>query len=126
MKVRQIRRDERGTTAIEFAITAPVFFLILIGVIECGLVLWAQIGLQHGAEMAARCMTVDPSLCGTTAQTQTYAAQQAYGLNPPVTSFSVSAATCGNQVSASYQFSALSASFGLPSLQIDAQSCFPR
>ena len=56
-------RDQSGTTALEFALTAPVFFLFIFGVIELGLLFWTQIGLQHGAEMAAA--IVEPGTVGS-------------------------------------------------------------
>ena len=74
---------EEGATAVEFAMTAPVFFLILFGIIQGGLLLWTQLGLQHGAEMAARCAGVNKILCGNNGAITNFAAQQAYGLNPP-------------------------------------------
>lgn len=121
----KIWRDQQGVAAVEFAITAPVFFMILIALIEGGLLLWTQVGLQHGAEMAARCTTIDTGICGSTTQTQSYAAEQSYGLNPPPSTFTVTSAGCGNQVTANYPFPLLSTYFGMTSLQISAQSCFP-
>ena len=125
MRPGYICHDERGTSAVEFALTAPLFFMILIALIEGALLLWTQVGLQHGAEMAARCTTIDTGTCGSPAQTQSYAAQQSYGLNPPPSTFTVSATSCGNQVTANYPFPLLSTYFGMTSLQISAQSCFP-
>ena len=65
MKLSKILRDQSGTTALEFALTAPVFFLFIFGVIEVGLLFWTQIGMQHGAEMAARCASINAALCPT-------------------------------------------------------------
>jgi Flp pilus assembly protein TadG len=118
-------RDEGGATAVEFALTAPAFFALLFAVIEAGLLLWTQIGLQHGAEMAARCASIDTSVCGNASQIQSYAAQKAYGLNPAPSTFTVSSLACGQQVSATYQFPLLTKYFGMSSLQLTAQSCFP-
>jgi TadE-like protein len=118
--------DERGTAAIEFAMTAPAFFIILLGIIEGGLLLWTQLGLQHGVEMAARCASINASICGSTSAVQNYAAQQALGLSPPTSIFTVSTPACGNQVSANYTFQFLTTYFGLPTIAINAQSCFPK
>jgi Flp pilus assembly protein TadG len=112
-------------TAVEFAITAPAFFAIIFLVIEGSLLMWTQVGLQHGAEMAARCATINPTLCSSPSSIQNYAAHQTYGLNPPPTTFTYTAAACGNQVSASYTFNILVNFFSLPSIGITAQSCFP-
>ena len=60
-----LARDQRGASALEFALIAPAFFLFIFGIIELGLVFWTQVGLQHGAEMAARCASINAKLCLT-------------------------------------------------------------
>ncbi|MGH8552100.1 MAG: TadE/TadG family type IV pilus assembly protein [Methylococcales bacterium] len=117
----EIRRDARGTAAVEFGLTGPIFIMLVVGIIEGGLLLWAQVGLQHGVEMAARYATTDPP--PSTSAIKTYAAQQSFGLNPPASNFTVSTPACGNQVSASYSFP-FTAYFPTP-LTLSAQSCFP-
>ncbi|MGH6840009.1 MAG: TadE/TadG family type IV pilus assembly protein, partial [Methylocella sp.] len=47
--------DQRGASAVEFALTMPVFLLLLLGVWQISFGMWAQFALQHGAEAAARC-----------------------------------------------------------------------
>jgi Flp pilus assembly protein TadG len=126
--VREIRRDARGTTAVEFGLTGPIFFMVVLGVIEAGLLLWAQVGLQHGVEMAARYASTDPP--PSTSAIQTYAAQQSFGLNPAASDFTVTTPRppCGNEVSASYTFP-FTAYFSTPlnstPLKLSAQACFP-
>ena len=126
-RVRRLLGDVGGSSIIEFGLTAPVYFLVAIGVIEAGLMLWTQLGLQHGVEAGARCASVNSTLCSGTTAIQTYAAQQSYGLNPPLSTFTVSlsASGCGSasQVSASYPFPVISMFTGIT---ITAQSCFPR
>lgn len=118
-------RDQRGATILEFALTVPIFFALIFGIIGGGLLLWMQLGLQHGAEMAARCAGVNTSICGSVSAIQNYAASQAYGLNPSPSVFSVSTPACGNQVSASYSFQFFTSYAGIPSLTLTARSCFP-
>ena len=36
------RRDRRGSSVVEFALVAPVFFLLMIGIIEVGRALMVQ------------------------------------------------------------------------------------
>lgn len=117
-------RDKRGASALEFGLTAPVFFLFLFGVIEFGLLLWTQIGLQHGAEMAARCASVNRVLCTGSDSIKNYASQQALGLGLPASTFTYSSAACGNQVDASYAFQ-FPTIIGLSPLTLTAQACFP-
>ncbi len=126
MTLAQAYADVRGSTAIEFGLTAPLFFMLIVGMMEFGLLFWTQAGLQHGAETAARCATVNATLCGSTTAIQNYAAQQSYGLNPPPSIFTVSDIACGNQVSASYPFIFIADYFGVPSLTVTARSCFPK
>jgi Flp pilus assembly protein TadG len=125
MKLPQASIEDRGTAAIEFALTAPVFFIIVLGIIEAGLLLWTQLGLQHGVEMAARCASINKSICGDTSSVQNYAVQQTLGLSPLPSTFIVSTPVCGNQVSATYTFQFLTTYLGLPTLTINAKSCFP-
>jgi hypothetical protein len=75
--------------------------------------------------MAARCASINPTLCNSTNSIQDYAVQQAYGLNPPPATFAFSAAACGNQVSASYTFRYLTSYFPAATVALSAQSCFP-
>jgi Flp pilus assembly protein TadG len=124
VKLRAMWKDDRGTSALEFALTAPVFFLFLFGVIEFGLLFWTQIGLQHGTEMAARCATVNSTLCPNGAAITDYAAKQAYGLTLPSQTFAYSTPACGNQVSASYVFN-FPEVLNLSPITLKAQACFP-
>jgi hypothetical protein len=125
MRISRIWSEAQGASAVEFALTAPVFFAIVFGVICFGLVLWTQIGLQHGAEMAARCASINKALCGNSSDIQSYAATETFGLNPSPSVFSVSTPACGNQVSANYTFQFITTYFGVPTLTLSAQSCFP-
>jgi len=117
-------QDERGASALEFALTAPVFFLFIFGIIEFGLLFWTQLGLQHGAEMAARCATVNSTLCPSSSAITNYAAQQAFGLTLPTGTFTFSAPACGNQVSANYSFE-FPQIINLSPVTLTAKACFP-
>jgi len=59
MKLKQIRDDTRGATIVEFTVTIPLFLLLMFGLAQAGLLLYAQSALQHGVEMAARCASVN-------------------------------------------------------------------
>ena len=51
----RFRLDVRGATALEFALCAPAFFMLVMGIVELGLLVWMQLALQQGVEAAARC-----------------------------------------------------------------------
>src|SRR6476660_4948679 len=103
MKIQQLYRDERGAALIEFTLMLPLWLSLTFGIVQAGLMLWAQIGLQHGVELAARCASLsdmainvgldpaaNPTPCYTiknnaTANASTvksYAASNSCGLNP--------------------------------------------
>ena len=121
----QLLRDRRGATAVEFGLTAPVFMALMFGVVEVALAVWTQFGLQYGVEAAARCATVNPSTCGTSSQIASYAATNALGLTVPVSTFTASTPSCGNQVQASYTYTFLTSYFGTPAVTLTARSCYP-
>ena len=109
MKLKQIRDDTRGNALVEFTVTFPFFIFLMFGLVQVGLLLYTQNGLQHGVEVAARCASVNYSAnqlglspsCFTdsgvavapsavTATTiQDYAAQNSWGIVPPYSSFTV-------------------------------------
>jgi Flp pilus assembly protein TadG len=124
----KIWRDERGATALEFAILAPVFFLLILGIIAFGLLFWTQVGLQHGAAMAARCASIDTINCPVKSPTtiQDYAMKQAFGLSLPASTFNLTTPPlpCGNQVTATYTF-VFPHILNLSPLTLTAQACFP-
>ena len=126
MKRMSFWRDTAGSSAVELGLTAPFFFALLLGLIQGAMVLWTQLGLQHATAMAARCASIDVSTCKDSGTVQSYAVAQSFGVNPPASTFSFSTPSCGNQVSATYQFTFLTTSFGTPSLTLNALSCFPR
>ena len=96
-----------GVEALEFAIILPVLLLFLLGCIEFGRLFWTQSELQFAAEAAARCITVTCSAKITGAGSDTYAAENIYGIPVPSgTVFSVTSPSpaCGNQVTVCYPF----------------------
>lgn len=48
------RRHDRGAVAVEFALVAPIFLLLLCGIIQYGLYFWAAQGGASAAREAAR------------------------------------------------------------------------
>lgn len=56
-----ILRDSRGTTIIEYAVVAPVFFLIFFAMFEFGLITYTQIALNTAVAEAGREMSIAPT-----------------------------------------------------------------
>jgi Flp pilus assembly protein TadG len=122
----RLLRDRRGASAIEFASLAWVFITLVFGVLEVGQLFWTQSALQHAVEMAARCTTVNATTCGSSSAVQSFAASQAYGLSLPAATFTWSTPACGNQVTASYVYTFITAFFPTPTITLTAKSCYPK
>jgi Flp pilus assembly protein TadG len=56
----------KGSAAIEFAMVAPFFFLLLMGTIEAGIIFFAQSALQNAVNDAARMVRTGQTACFTT------------------------------------------------------------
>jgi Flp pilus assembly protein TadG len=113
--------DQRGATAVEFALTAPAFFALLFGALQGGLMLWTQLGLQHAVERAARCAAVNTTVCGTQDQVQTYAVSQGLANSGNAGVFTLTTESCGKAVSAT-----ASVRFVTTTVNLAARSCFPK
>jgi len=89
-----------GSAAIEFALVAPLLFLLLFAVIEFGRAWWAKSSLQYAAERAARYAVVCAAgACPSDSAIQTYAVNQVYEQSVASSAFSVThpaGTTCVN------------------------------
>ena len=59
------RHGERGASMVEFALLAPVFFLVIFGIIEMGMIFQAWVSVQHGSQLGARFAVVGASTCAS-------------------------------------------------------------
>lgn len=63
---RRMRADaEKGSAAIEFAMVAPVFFLILLGTFEAAIMFFSQAALQNGMTDVGRLIRTGQAACYT-------------------------------------------------------------
>jgi Flp pilus assembly protein TadG len=117
---------DRGTAAVEFAVVAPVFVLMLFGTFEFGRALWTRASLQYAVQQAARCASVAALRCDNSTDTAGYAASSVLGITVPVADFTVSAPTCGNKVAASVPFTFIVPRLFSYSITLTASSCYPK
>ena len=111
----------RGNVAVDFALCAPVLFMLIFGIIELGYALWLQNALDDSVTAASRCASINSSACS--GQVTTYAAGQS---GAPVDSSAfiyTPAAGCGCQVTASYSMPLLIPFLNL-SVNLSSQSCY--
>lgn len=59
--LRQLLRDERGATVIEFAFALPILTVLLFMIYQMGLVYRANSGIQHALGQGARTATLWPT-----------------------------------------------------------------
>ena len=64
---RRLRADStKGSAALEFAMIAPVFFLLLMGTVEVGVIFFAQSSLQNAVNDVARMVRTGQTNCFST------------------------------------------------------------
>jgi Flp pilus assembly protein TadG len=73
-----------GTTAVEFALVLPPFLMLFLGILSASVAVFAAASLHYAVEGAARCNSVNSTLCSTATATQSYAQTLYKGLSSPV------------------------------------------
>src|SRR5262249_49782049 len=108
---------------VEFAIVAPVFIVLLVATLYFCMALFLAGSLYFAVQEGARCAAVNSSVCSNENTIIAYTQSQYFG---PISSptFSYSAASCGNSVSASVNYVA---NLGVTTMTIPitATACYP-
>ena len=82
-KWRALAKDSRGSAFVEFALLAPVFFLVILGIIDFGMMMWTSNTVEHAATEGARYAAVrgsDKPAPASEAQVRNYVKDQALGV----------------------------------------------
>ncbi len=100
LKSRLIGRERRGASAVEFAIVAPLFFMLVFGCIEFGRALMVQQILTNASRVGARqAITLNANESEVISTATTYAASTSVSGVSVVVSPSPAAASAGDMVS---------------------------
>ena len=118
-----LARSRSGNAVVEMAFVLPAVLMFILGIIEVGRVMWLQNALNYSVVETARCISNAPNTCGTAAQAQSFAADQA-GAGFDSSVFTVTTASCGNQVTASYPVT-LAIPYVNLSATLTSQACYP-
>ncbi len=123
-------RCTKGTTAVEFALLAPVFFTMLLGIIEFGWQMFIRVSLDYALAQTARCYELKyvDATAGTDCSSLTGATTywQAQATDVP---FNQGAATLANPTSGCLQYS-YAATWLMPGIMVISaptytnKSCF--
>ena len=122
-RLKSLRLDQQGTTAVEFAIVAPALIALLVGTLSLCVGLFLIGSLHYAVEEAARCASVKTTICSDSATTVAYAQNHYFGPDVSPT-FTYAAAACGNSVSASISYS-MNVGFRTFVVPVSATACFP-
>ncbi len=112
-------RRERGAVAVEFALVAPLFLTVLLGIVEYGNFFRVQISVTQAAREAARAMAVaDPTASAATQQASAQAAAAAASptINSSAFQYTFSSPACSSgqtmTVTIKYSLSSLTGTMG--------------
>jgi Flp pilus assembly protein TadG len=121
--VRVLAKNQSGNTAVSLAFIAPSMLTFILGIMEVGRVLWLQNALDYSVVEAARCLSNSPNTCASASQAQSFAASEA-GAGFTASVFTVTSASCGNKVTASYAVS-LDIPYVNWSTTLTSEACYP-
>lgn len=86
MRIYKFLKDQTGATAVEFALIAPIFFLLIFGIIETGRAYWQTDLIRQASYSGARCAAIADLQCSTVAGTRDVIVARAkasnYNLSP--------------------------------------------
>lgn len=115
--------NREGTTAVEFALVAPVFIALIFGTIGVSFAVFLIGSLHFAVEDGARCASVKTTICSDSATTIAYTQSRYLGPNVSPT-FTYATATCGNSVTGSVSYT-MDVGFRRFVIPISATACFP-
>ncbi len=113
--MRKFLRDEGGASAVELAILAPVFLAFVVGVIQCGFLIFTQASLHYAVQKAVRCTALQSTCLSE--------ASHYYGFGKTL-KFEPSEKTCGLALTATVTYT-LSVILYRKDIELAATSCFP-
>jgi Flp pilus assembly protein TadG len=126
---RALARERAAAVMVETAMTFPALLLFVFGIVESGHLLWTQTVLHLAVQDAARCASVNSTLCPDSTSVQNYAAARSWGMTIPPSTFTLtlpsSTHACGYEVVARYAFTPI-VSYIPISMTLTAKTCFPQ
>ena len=114
--------NERGTTTVEFAIVAPVFMALVVGMLFLCLALFLIGSLHFAVEEGARCASVRTTVCKDATTIVSHTKSRYFGPSSPT--FTYAAAACGNSVSGSINY-VVQLGLKQVTIPVTATACFP-
>jgi Flp pilus assembly protein TadG len=114
-------RDCRGVVAVQFLFMLLPLLLLLFGIFDVGFAMLTANRINFAVEAAAKCGAVGAAMCASPAQTAAYGASIAGLPGLDASSFLVTTAACGMNVTATYPY----AGMVVPVITLSAAACYP-
>ena len=120
----KLARGQGGAAAVEFAMVLPAFVGLIVSSIFVAQLMYEASSLRYAVEAAARCASVNTTVCSSNTTTQTYAAGKYLGPVSPAPTFTASSTGCGHTVTGSVTYVLRTGvrTFNVP---LSASACFP-
>ena len=118
--LRGLVRDCGGVVAVEFVIMLGPMLLLLLGIFDIGLLTLTDTRINFAVEAAAKCGAIGAT-CTSPSDTAAYGASIAGLRGLDASGFSVTTASCGLSVTATYSY----AGVVLPTITLNAGACYP-
>jgi len=126
--LRRVLGNQRGGAIVEYAVTAPFLFTLLLGTIDMGRMFYVRQGLEYATEQAARYYMLNPTAASSSVTTYLQG-QMPGGMGSNVTvSYtdttscnSMSSVTC-TKIQASYSFTFIAKYLGLGTKTLTAKA----
>jgi Flp pilus assembly pilin Flp len=80
MQLKNLARQTRGASAIEFALLAPALFMMMVGITQIGFMFFASAGLKYAVAEGARFATTHPR--PSAAQIEARVKKRRFGIAP--------------------------------------------
>jgi Flp pilus assembly protein TadG len=126
---RNVLKSRRGATAVEFAMVAPIFLIMVIGIFELGRAMWIKASMQYAVEETTRYAIVNTSATTSTLATYASTAYSSSGINITGATFTATQATTSGKtyvtISGSYSFSVIVPLVPIPDMTLSAKSRIP-
>ena len=118
--LRGLVRDCGGVVAVEFVIMLGPMLLLLLGIFDIGLLTLTDTRINFAVEAAAKCGAIGTT-CTSPSDTAACGASIAGLRGLDASGFSVTTASCGLSVTATYSY----AGVVLPTITLNAGACYP-
>jgi len=116
--------DQRGSTAVEFALVAPVFIVLVVGILYMCIGLFTVGSLHYAVEEGARCWAVKSTVCTDAATTVAYTNSRYFGPGTSPNFVPDSTGGCGRSVSADLNY-VMNLGLTRITVPITATACYP-